>query len=210
LIVTVLLLVILGVTIPLTMGTNGVTIPKDATSAPVDSAPAPVDPTSIDPVVTPTQSPTNSNSDRLKNLHKILMQNEVLAAKALQGDDSSPQSRALRWLADDDPTLFDLDSMPTGILVAQYVLALLYFAINGEGWSNEVNCLSSSSVSGWTNGSIGVGCNEDGLVTALRLCKLQHEEVIILIDLSCWHDCHACSHFLAIFLGLLQMQAIML
>jgi hypothetical protein len=165
--------VILGVTIPLTTGTNGVTIPKDAPPAPIDPIPAPVNPTSIDPVVTPTQSPTNPDSDRLKILREILLQNEVSGAEALQ-DDTSPQSRALRWLADEDPALLELGSTPTGILVARYVLVLLFFATNGEGWSDQFSFLSASSVCEWNN-VIGVGCNENDLIVLLRLCKSKHE-----------------------------------
>jgi hypothetical protein len=65
-------------------------------------------------------------------LAKILLQNEVLGAEALQ-DDSSPQFQALRWLYNDDHMVLHLDSRSTGILVNRYVFAMLYFATNGEG-----------------------------------------------------------------------------
>jgi hypothetical protein len=111
--------------------------------------------------------------------------------------------------------VLDLDSTPTVILVERYVLAGLYFATSGEGWGNGLNFLPASSVCEWNDGNRGVACNEDDLVVSLNLRKSKHEEVIIpselgelpsltklslctFIGLFSSHECHACSHFLAI------------
>jgi hypothetical protein len=141
---------------------------------------------SIDLAVTPTQSPAPTACLECLRLVKILLQNEVSDAKALQ-DDSSPQFLALRWLAKNDPAVFDLDSMPDVILVERYVLAVLYFANSAEGELDVLNFLSASSVCEWNNGGrgfvlTGAVCNEDDLVVELDLCKSKHEEGIILIS----------------------------
>jgi hypothetical protein len=110
-----------------------------------------------------------------------LLQNEVSDAEALQ-DDSSPQFRALLWLANNDNMVLDLDSAPTVILVERYVLALLYFATNGEGWKDQRDFLSVSSVCQWNFRGNGALCNEDDLVVALNLGKPKHEEVPVLVS----------------------------
>jgi hypothetical protein len=97
-------------------------------------------------------------------------------------DDSSPQFRALHWLADDDPAVLDLYSTPIRILVERYVLVVLYFATLGENWVSQLNFLSVSSVCEWNNGEPqssvrrrGVYCNEYDLVAFLYLGKSKHE-----------------------------------
>jgi hypothetical protein len=135
------------------------------------------------PTKAPTTAPTACTS-RECLLGEILLQNEVSDAEALQ-DDSSPQFQALRWLANDDTAVLDLESTPTVIIVEQYVLAVLYFATRGEGWGDQLNFLSASSVCEWNNGSKGVSCNEDDLVVALFLGELKHGEVINLTSQFC-------------------------
>jgi hypothetical protein len=67
-----------------------------------------------------------------------LLKNEVSGAEALQ-DESSPQFRALPWLANDDSMVLDLDSTRT--LVERYVLSVLYFATTSERNSNPFGYL---------------------------------------------------------------------
>jgi hypothetical protein len=149
-----------------------------------------------------------------------LLTNNISDAEALQIDSSSPQFQALHWLANDtwlannDTAVLDLDSIRTQI-VERYVLALLYFstsadsglnATSSEGGLNMLNFLSASSVCDWNNGERGALCNEDPpFVVALLLGKskysfsLQNFAMTHLFTFhSCWHECHACSHFLAI------------
>jgi hypothetical protein len=141
---------------------------------------------SIDSVVTPTQSPAPTKAPTACNsldcLTKLLLQNEVSDAEALQ-DDSSPQFLALRWLANNDPGVLDLDSMPDVILVERYVLAVLYFATSAEGGSNVLNFLTASSVCEWK----GVFCNGDDLIVALLLSKSKHGEVFSIQNFALTH-----------------------
>jgi hypothetical protein len=162
--------VILGVAILLTANNN-----KDSPS--IDSAVTPIQ--SPAPTKAPSAAPLECTS--MDCLAEILLQNEVADVDALQ-DESSPQFRALRWLANEDTAVLDLDSTPPVFLVERYVLAVLYFATSGGGWSDQLNFLSASSVCDWNNGEIGVFCNGDDLVVGLFLGKSKHEEVIVLIS----------------------------
>ena len=99
--------VILGVAIPL-MTKND----KDSPSVDLEVAPTQYPA----PSKAPTAAPTTCTRTSLDCLAKILLQNEVSNAEALQ-DDSSPQFLALHWLANNDTVVLDLDSMPTVILV---------------------------------------------------------------------------------------------
>jgi hypothetical protein len=140
---------------------------------------------------------------RLDCLAEILLQHEVLGAEALQ-DDSSPQFNALRWLANEDTAVLDLDSTPTVILVERYVLAVFYYATSGGGWRDQRNFLSASSLCEWNNEEGGVDCDGDGLVVSLFLGKSKHEEIIVLISkfLICVRkNVTLCSHFLDILFG---------
>jgi hypothetical protein len=170
--------VIVAVTIPLT--TNRI---KDSPS--------------IDSAVTPTQSPAPTKAPTAAAtactrldcpLAEILLQNEVADAEALQ-DESSPQFRALRWLANENTTVLDLDSTSTVILLERYILAVLYFATGGGVWFDQLNFLSASSVCEWNDGQIqgssfsrGALCNDDDLLVDLNLRKSTHEEVSVLIS----------------------------
>ena len=79
------------------------------------------------------------------------------------------------------------------ILVERYVIVVLYFATNGEGWEDQSNFLSASSVCEWNNGPSaqdplafrGILCNKDYLVVEIILGKSKHEEVPVLISKFC-------------------------
>jgi hypothetical protein len=163
--------VILGVAIPLTTNNDKENPSIDSTVTPAQS-PA--------PTKAPTAAPTACTS-RECLLGEILLQNEVSGVEALR-DDSSPQFRALRWLANDDLMMLDLDITPT--LVERYILAVLYFATSGEGWGDQRNFLSATSVCEWNDDLIGAVCNEDDLVVDLILRKSKHEEVIVPSELG--------------------------
>jgi hypothetical protein len=157
LVVAVLLLiivgVILGVAVPLTTNNNNNDSPTPAQSP------------------SPTAAPTACAS-RLDCFAKILLQNEVADAEALQ-DESSLQFQALHWLANEDTAVLDLDNTPTVIILERYVLAVIYFATGVEG-----RLRLFKSVCEWKY----IICNEDDLVVALYLGKSKHEEVIFLIS----------------------------
>jgi hypothetical protein len=98
---------------------------------------------------------------------------------ALQ-DASSPQYLALAWMVDNDST--DLQStLSDDELVERFALIHLYFATGGASWLDQAGFLTPllntcywNSIAvdsfGETRG-LGAGCNDEGSVVTLDLCK---------------------------------------
>lgn len=103
-------------------------------------------------------------------------------------DTRTPQYKALLWLADYDKAQLDFSTMSTSgssILVMEggnkprilqrYILAVLFFATQGQYWNNTYGFLSEWDECQWaaydSKGDVaGVSsCNGDGLVTSLLL-----------------------------------------
>mmetsp|Transcript_33 Transcript_33/g.50 ORF Transcript_33/g.50 Transcript_33/m.50 type:complete len:398 (+) Transcript_33:87-1280(+) len=66
-------------------------------------------------------------------------------------DATSPQSRAFEWIQSNNPDYIIDDNAPNHpILVQQYVLALLYFGLNGDNWRRNDRWLwNDASVCEW-------------------------------------------------------------
>ena len=89
-----------------------------------------------------------------------------------------------RWLLREDTRKL---APKSGESVERYVLALLYFAINGTFWDHQYNFLGPSSVCEWQgrepdtsieNSPLSeVTCEEEGSVSALRLRKCKDGEL---------------------------------
>jgi hypothetical protein len=106
---------------------------------------------------------------RFVTLSAIFVDHNV-SSQALQ-DPSSPQYLALAWMADNDST--DLQStLSDDELVERFALVLLYFATGGRSWflTPLLNTCSWNSIGEGT--ILGVGCNAEGSVVTLDLCKL--------------------------------------
>jgi hypothetical protein len=186
--------VILGVTIALiTKKPNESVVTPTQSPAPTNAATqSPSEPPA--PTRAPTKAPTAAPTvcSRECQLRDILLRNKVLGAETLQ-DDSSPQSQALHWLANDDDAL-DLKSTSDEILVERYVLAVLFYATDMEGGSNVLNFLKAAPVCEWK----GVTCNANNLTVALDLGKSKHEEVIVDLVHMNVTLAHICLPFLSI------------
>jgi hypothetical protein len=102
----------------------------------------------------PTQAPSATEtplveSERLIAVRSQLMMGFISSAEALE-DTSSPQYRALRWIADKD-TVADVNDVEQ--LKARYILAVFYYSLGGPGW------LDADS---WLETEVGVGvCDWD-------------------------------------------------
>jgi hypothetical protein len=88
-------------------------------------------------------------------------------------DPTSPQSLALNWLVKEDEAGIDLDADVVR-RETRYVLAVLYYATDGESWWKEdFGFLSESHECDWTSqedeSEQGVFCDEDLNVVNLRI-----------------------------------------
>ncbi|CAJ1947807.1 unnamed protein product [Cylindrotheca closterium] len=81
--------------------------------------------------------------------------------------------KAWKWLSEDDFSSDTLDdSTPDWKIIERYALAVFYYATNGEGWINQYNFLSNSSVCNWSGSStfhFGVRFCSEGSVSMLQL-----------------------------------------
>ena len=76
---------------------------------------------------------------------------------ALLEDHSTAQHRALIWLLDEDEFLLPQDKTTALRLTQRYILALLYYALDGWNWLSKENYLSGTSECEWA----GVLCTEE-------------------------------------------------
>jgi hypothetical protein len=75
---------------------------------------------------------------------------------------STPQNKALHWLADD----INLESHSNETIIQRYALATLYYSANGGSWSNNMLWLDSGEeCSGW----YGLECTTTGTATRIDL-----------------------------------------
>jgi hypothetical protein len=114
----------------------------------------------------------------------------TVSIQALQNR-SSPQYEALVWMAYSDSTSLQ-SKLSDDELVERFALVVLYFAAGGGSWSDQagflnplldtcswngnVGCYDKGCVRTWNGNSpdirsLGVGCNDEGSVMTLDLCK---------------------------------------
>jgi hypothetical protein len=119
------------------------------------------------PTVSPDEvSPTHSN--RYNSMKQSLLQ--VSKPENLD-DESSPQHSAFIWLTFEDG--IQLESTPSFELFQRYVIAVLYFAMDGRRWKQQLRFLSATHVCDWNVESLGMGI----------FCQ-NETQVVQLIDLS--------------------------
>ena len=67
-------------------------------------------------------------------------------------NDSTPQGKAIRWLAEEDG--LEVDPLESEVLVQRYALAVIFYATGGKkrenkAWIKKANFLSNMSVCHW-------------------------------------------------------------
>jgi hypothetical protein len=77
-------------------------------------------------------------------------------------DTSTPQYKALVWLADEDQAQYDPWNTKLETLIERYIASLLFFSTDGHYWSHRFRFLSSSPICQWN------GVFQENLVRNLR------------------------------------------
>lgn len=91
-------------------------------------------------------------------------------------DENSSQFKAFDWLATKDTVSLETTR---GVLMERYIVSLLYFATEGEGWKSQSNFLSEDNVCGWNKATadkdvlLGIVCDDQSNVKQINLCKLR-------------------------------------
>ena len=117
-----------------------------------------------------TRPPTGPATElELRNFQTVI--GALVSDQAVFDDRSSYQSRALWWLAVDDPLQLDpMRSSNEKIIQERFALAALYYATNGPGWTRtNMGFLSGASVCEWNSGDSGVNCVGSTTVTSIAL-----------------------------------------
>jgi len=135
--------------------------PPSLSIIPSESPSASQVPTSLSPVLIPPSAMPSSmpTSIRLSEVIKLLtpLSGELLKVKG------SPQYKAAMWIANEDP----IPNISTGGMgldlddprfEQRYIMALFYFAMDGENWQQNQGWMSSQSECLW----YGVKGNSDG------------------------------------------------
>jgi hypothetical protein len=91
-------------------------------------------------------------------------------------DPEAPHNFAVWWLVSNGAAIPNSESSPAEInsFLLRYVLALAYFALNGDDWDDDLNFLSGWDVCEWNSESdgleYGVVCDQEVPVEII-LCK---------------------------------------
>lgn len=123
-----------------------------------------------------------SNDDALLSGYDYLVELvSPISTEDVLFNETTPQHKALRWLAFEDGSKIPQDSSSASILKDRFLVALMYFGMGGDGWLNQLDFLSNSSVCEWppigedeaseTSEIVGIRCDSDGLVNHIRLGK---------------------------------------
>ena len=62
-------------------------------------------------------------------------------------NDSTPQGKAIRWIAEEDG--LEVDPADNEVLVQRYSLAVFFYATGGETWIHKAHFLSNTNFCHW-------------------------------------------------------------
>ncbi|GAX18147.1 hypothetical protein FisN_25Hu129 [Fistulifera solaris] len=120
----------------------------------------------------------------LNDVIDYLLSHNISSHKDLTSE-KSPRHLAARWLVETDPAELPLPLHYDYLYVTRYVMALNYFALNGDDWTVKVNFMTGKHVCHWNDakhayGSKGVEtggllCGDSGMPEVLDLGKFCRE-----------------------------------
>ena len=137
-------------------------------------------PAATDNVATYTQAPTAAPLDRFQATVAFL---STLTDADFSEDSNTPHYQAAYWIAWDDDYQLDIPSQDDTIdtayeFVERWVVALIYFQMNGQSWDIQFEWLTDTSICDWQQSypaadgqahrKVGLGCS-GGRVTDIAL-----------------------------------------
>jgi Leucine-rich repeat (LRR) protein len=126
--------------------------------------------------VVATEKPSKTNTTTASSVKKSRVDEVVTFVSVTTGwsaaedveDINSPQFKAARWIADEDPKQYFLDDEV--VLRSRYALAVFYFALGGKHWEHELSWMSRHHACNWNENwqssygfmpvKVGVVCDE--------------------------------------------------
>jgi len=149
----------------------------------------------------PSFSPTIIEHDFIDEpiwaeLEPILSGPPTFTSNSILADPKSMPYQTLTWMINNDMHTQTILSTPPSALRTQklldrYILAFMYFSLDGRNWNNRYNFMSEFDVCKWNDGTAslsnnGVRCDDDGIVTSIALFenKLEGELPLELYHLE--------------------------
>jgi hypothetical protein len=121
----------------------------------------------LEPTAIKTEAPTK---------HETAKEKLTAISGDLLGDPTTPQYAASQWLENEDPANLDLDSLPDKSLEQRYIVALLYFSMDGDNWDRDHGFLTEKSVCEWQDETgKGIQCDSDGSIEDIVISKSVRE-----------------------------------
>lgn len=123
-----------------------------------------------DPTFPPTQAPTpEPTTVRHSELSDFLAEHASFDGGLALVTQPSPQYQAVKWLAN-STTVIDFEAYKQ-MLIQRYVLATLYFATNGNNWTESEGWLDDGDECGrwFQSGATYLSCTTDDEVKIIRL-----------------------------------------
>lgn len=127
--------------------------------------------------VQPAASKLLKPTEQMELIRKALDDNNVTESVWEDYRSNNPYRMAATWIVEDD----DFDSEAD--ILDRYALATVYYAFEGNEWTNSTNWLTSTPIcEGW----FGVTCDDEGNVVELELSNnnLQGEIPLVLVHLE--------------------------
>lgn len=131
---------------------------------------------------------------RAEVVTQFLVENKVSQLEQIM-EVGSPQNWAVKWIAEQDAMQLPVPSEllgPDGTnFVSRYVVALLYYALNGSNWSYQLSFLSENDICDWNDifvaekgvdgrfFRVGIACN-NGIVTTVQLRTYSNTRMLVL------------------------------
>jgi hypothetical protein len=114
----------------------------------------------------------SQNSEKKKEHMKVYIIDNLVSTEQDLNDSTSPQSRALNFLASGDKKGLNapnggLDSQEGYAFITRYAMTTLYYATQGASWNYDLLFLSEHDTCEWYEvftppiGQVGVLCNEN-------------------------------------------------
>jgi hypothetical protein len=107
----------------------------------------------------------NKNATRKQDVIDFLVENEISTSFDLKNMES-PQYHAAKWIANNDGMTLGIPQYGEHIaFVERYVMAVLFYALDGHNWKHDLNFLSPNHICTWY-ANITVG-NEEYIASAV-------------------------------------------
>lgn len=90
-------------------------------------------------------------------------------------DTTTPQYKAIRWLANDDPADLTIGATRAGVLQMRYFGALLWFSLGGQNWNAQFGFRNATGVCDWNDGDSGIFCDDSNIFTSIVMGTFVHQ-----------------------------------